>query len=293
MRSKALILTCVLSTSTYSFSVFSKVNIVSKVIYGIDDRMDVFECSDNLMKEISLSTAAQIYNSDITKIDGKYLIKEGTLEEFGICKTERFSSQPITANCSGFLIAPDVLVTAGHCILSKNDCKNHKWVFDYANKVGIEKKFSFTENQIYSCSSIIGRIKEDTTGIDYAVVKLNRKVLDRTPLKFRKEGKVSDDAELTVIGHPSGLPTKISSMGKVRNNKSENIFIINSDTFTGSSGSPVIDSKTGLVEGIIVRGDQDYKVDDVGCATVNVNTEESGRGEDALRVTLIKEIQSY
>ena len=271
----------------------SPVVIIPKVIYGTDDRMDIFESSDSLMKELSLSTAAQIYNSDITEKDGIFSINEETLEQNGICKSERFSNQPATANCSGFLIAPDVLVTAGHCAFSIEDCSQHKWVFDYANREGIVKKFSFSKDQVFTCTKIIDRQKDSSTGVDYAVVKLDRKVLGRTPLKFRKEGKISDDAVLTVIGHPSGTPTKISPVGDMRDNKNEKFFVMSSDTFSGNSGSAVIDNTSGLVEGILVRGDTDYTRSEDGCSVSVINDQNGGRGEDAVRITHIKSIQKY
>ena len=40
----------------------------------------------------------------------------------------------------------------------------------------------------------------------------------------------------------------------MRRHQGEDFFIVNGDVFTGSSGSAVIDAKTGLVEGIVVQG---------------------------------------
>lgn len=271
----------------------SPIIVVPKVIYGTDDRMDIFESHDNLMKELSLSTAAQIYNSDISETDGIFSINEETLAQNGICKSERFSDQQATANCTGFLIAPDVLVTAGHCVFSEDDCNKHKWVFDYANKVEVTKGFTFSADQVFTCTKLIERQKEASTGLDYAIVKLDRKVSGRSPLKFRKEGKVSDDAVLTVIGHPSGVPTKISPVGDMRDNTQELFFVMSSDTFSGNSGSPVIDSISGLVEGILVRGDTDYTRSEEGCSIPVINDQNGGRGEDAVRTTSIKSLQKY
>lgn len=268
----------------------SPVKIVPKVIYGTDDRMDVFESSDNLMKELSLSTAAQILNSDMSENDGVFSIREKTLEQSGMCKTERFSNQPAAANCSGFLIAPDKLVTAGHCISSVSDCQNHKWVFDFANKDGIVKTFTFSEDQVFTCTSIIER-KKEKEGADYAVVRLDRKVPGRIPLKFRTVGKIADDAVLTVIGHPSGLPTKITAAADMRSNKDKTHFVMASDTYGGNSGSAVVDSRTGIVEGILVRGDTDYVRTSENCMVSVVTDQNGGRGEDATRITVINALK--
>ena len=269
----------------------SPTKIKPRVVYGTDDRMDIYESDDNLMKELSLSTAAQIHNSNVTETSGIYTINQKTLAQNGICKSERFSTQPVAAECTGFLIAPNKLVTAGHCVTGLSDCKKYKWIFDYANRESIVKKFSFNKDQVFTCTSVIERAK-DESGADYAVIKLDRKVPDRLPLKYRKEGKISNDAVLTVIGHSSSLPFKIASVAAIRDNSNDIFFVIGSDTFSGNSGSPVIDTKSGIVEGILVRGDEDYESVEPGCLKTVVRDQDGGRGEDIVRMTIIKTLRT-
>jgi len=268
--------------------------ILPKVIYGQDDRLDIFESSDNLMKEVARSTAAQIMNRNLIESplkDGSFTIKSETLAESGMCKSERFANQPTAGNCSGFLVAGDKLVTAGHCINTDYDCGDHYWVFDFANKNQEQKSFSFNKDQVYRCSKIIERKKDSVTQADYAVLKLERVVVGRKPLQYRTEGKPADDAVFTVIGHPTGLPTKITSAADMRNNTNPVFFVTNADTYGGNSGSAVVDSRTGIVEGILVRGDTDYTRTEEGCLGSVYRPQTGGRGEDVTRITIINDLK--
>ena len=128
-----------------------------------------------------------------------------------------------------------------------------------------------------------------TQAFDYSVLKLDRPVIGRTPLKFRTAGKPADDALFTVIGHPSGVPTKITSAANMRDNSNPIFFRTNADTYGGNSGSAVVDSRTGIVEGILVRGDTDYQQSDSESCSVSVHRpQDGGRGEDVTRITNIK-----
>jgi V8-like Glu-specific endopeptidase len=265
------------------------VEIRPKVIYGIDDRLDYYESSDSLMKKISKGVAAQIRDTSLFLENGEILLKSKTLMEKGVCADEAFSNQPAAANCSGFLIRPDVLVTAGHCVTSLLSCENFSWVFDYTNTVDEKTSFTFSPDQVYKCVEIIKREKNSTTGSDFAVVKLDRPVLNRPILKVRNSGSVNGDAIFTTIGFPSGLPLKITTGGVMRDNSKEHFFVLNSDTYHGNSGSPVIDTRTGIVEGILVRGDTDFVESEEGkCSRSNVHANNAGRGEDVTRITVIK-----
>lgn len=264
-----------------------------KVVYGVDDRKDIFESNNALYKTLAQSTAAMISSGQLEeREDGMVEITGTTLEEDGICSTARFAKQITAANCSGFLVGDQYLVTAGHCIESLSDCSRYSWVFDYANTTEEKKTHVVAKNAVYTCTEIISRALDRATDNDFALVKLDRKVEGRTPLKFRTSGKIADKAGLVVIGHPSGLPSKIADGAAVRANKNSYYFQATLDTFGGNSGSAVFDAKTGVVEGILVRGERDYVSDPVkGCSIPKVCKMTECRGEDVTRITNIKELK--
>ena len=219
--------------------------------------------------------------------NGEISISGMKLEDRGICAKERFSQQLSAANCSGFLIANNVLVTAGHCIKGQADCNSYKWVFDYKVDYAEQNDMKVPATSVYSCKKIISRSLDSVSKDDYAVIQLDRKVTDRQPLKYRQSGKISTGANLVVIGHPTGLPTKISDGAAVRSLQSK-FFIANLDRYGGNSGSAVFNADTLEVEGILVRGENDYVYDsNLGCEVSNVCANNGCRGEDVTYITNI------
>jgi len=265
---------------------------IDKVIYGVDDRKDIYESTNDLYKQLAGSTAAMIADSSLVAQDNDMVwIQSTTLEQDGICSDARFAKQTAAANCSGFLVGDQYLVTAGHCIQDMDDCERYSWVFGYANTTEEKLNQIVPKSEVYKCTQIISRTLDRGTQNDYALVKLDRVAVGHTPLKFRTSGKVANNADLVVIGHPSGLPSKIADGANVRTNTNKYFFIATLDTFGGNSGSAVFDSTTGVIEGVLVRGETDYVNDPVqNCYSTKVGKVNACRGEDVSRITSIRDL---
>jgi V8-like Glu-specific endopeptidase len=262
------------------------------VIYGDDNRKDVFESRDSALVELSRSTAAMIAPANLTLSGVEVTVNSKTLQSRGICAKERFSQQASAANCSGFLVAPNIIVTAGHCIKNQESCDNFKWVFDYRVDHSDQKSVRVHSSSVYSCKKIISRALDSASKLDFAVIELNKKVLDRRPLAFRRSGKIAKGTSVAVIGHPTGLPAKITDGATVRS-LNTNFFVTNLDTFAGNSGSAVFNTKTSEVEGILVRGENDYVFDSaLGCQVSNRCLKDSCRGEDVTFITLVDALKN-
>lgn len=271
---------------TLILSMMSAYGARDKVIYGEDDRRDIKDVTNQDFLRMAKSTAAMISHSSIELNGDTATISGSTLgSRRNLCASEPFRDQLASANCSGFLVAPDVLVTAGHCIRSDFSCKSYAWVFDYA--VTADKaEHTVPKDSVYRCKSIIKQVLDRSSKDDFAVIKLDRKVTGRAPVAIRTEGKVADYTPLVVIGHPSGLPTKVADGAYVRGNTNSVYFVSNLDTYGGNSGSAVFNVDTGIVEGILVRGETDY-VRRGGCTVSNKCSDEGCRGEDVTRITNI------
>lgn len=247
-----------------------------RVVYGEDNRQDLYEVSNPLYLKLAKSTAAMVQTKYLRKTEEGFASRIGATLETGlnVCPSERFSQQPLLSNCSGFLVGEDTLVTAGHCYDGDYAklCRESVWVFDY--KMEDSKHINLNEikkENVYRCKKVVKQIFDRNQ--DFAVIKLEKAVTDREPLKFRKQGKVSNGANLVVIGHPSMMPLKVSEGGTVLLNRGKYQFTTTLDTFQGNSGSAVFDADTGLLEGILVSGKTDYipsdESDPESCTVVN------------------------
>lgn len=266
----------------------SKEEVSSRVIYGSDGRLDLYQVSDDALKRLADSTVALIENKDLSVSGSSVSIKGSQFgTSYQLCSTEKFREQSTAAFCSGSLVGEDTIITAGHCIQTAADCASVNFVFGYAVKAASVLPTSVASSEVYKCKSIIKQVLTGG-GADFAVIKLDRKVLNHAPLSIRQSGSASVGDQLVVIGHPTGLPTKITTGGKIRSIAHADYLVASVDTYGGNSGSAVFNASTGLIEGILVRGEEDF-VKQGSCYLSNVCKEDSCRGEDITKISIVKQ----
>jgi V8-like Glu-specific endopeptidase len=252
----------------------------NKVIYGSDDRVEI---NDSVYRFYSGSVAGLFDKRDFDRNSGpevKVIRNYRNLETYRgyeTCNETRFREQPTVANCTGFLVGPDILVTAGHCAVDygqvvrnkeNRKCKNAQWVFGYDETTYDESKVTFKKKNIFGCKKIISA--SYTLDADFAVIKLERRTHKRITLKMNADKEQYQvGSPVSVIGHPTGLPLKFAGGSTIAANSYQDSFLADLDTFGGNSGSPVFNQE-GEVIGILVAGETDYIVDkERQCIKVN------------------------
>lgn len=262
-------------------------NSAYSAIYGEDSRKDLFEVSNPKLSDLSSSSVALIDSRGITSItDELFNIHGPTLAANELlCSGERFEGQPVVAFCSGVLVASDLVLTAGHCMPNEAQCRLTKFAFGLTLSDPSQKDLLVPRSEIYSCAELIHTQEGhfDEVLADFALVRLERPVHGHSIAVANRSSSLPKGRQVVAFGYPNGIPLKYVD-GTVRsNNPSLPFFVTNLDTFNRNSGSPVFDSESGLLEGVVVDGEDDF-VSDGKCFRSKHCPEDGCRGESVTRI---------
>jgi len=234
--------------------------LTASVVYGADDRVEVFNHPDPDLRRIAPeSIVALIPTSRVRREpDDTYALLTESLEDAqGLCADELFGNQPTAATCSGVLIDEDLVLTAGHCVDTQMPCDGYAYVFNY-HLDDATHLATIRDEDVYSCDRVVSRampLAGDYTP-DFAVVQLDRPVEGaHAPVSVRPATPLDEQESLTMIGFGSGLPAKIDSGATVADARADQLdyFVANADAFQGHSGSATFDSENRLA-GILIGG---------------------------------------
>lgn len=254
-----------------------------KVVYGTDDRRDVYQETDPDRRAWADSTCALVDASQLTEeTDGTFTLGVSGYQVAGLpaCEDEPFREQPTAAYCTGFVVGPDLIATAGHCF-SEYDLPYARFVFGFRMEDATTPRTTFEETEVYTGVEVVAHQLEGD--FDYSVIRVDRTI--EAPgariLRLRSGGTIPVGTRVGVIGHPAGLPAKIAfgETTQVRESSKVGYFVANLDTFGGNSGSPVFNADTGVVEGILVRGEDDFTIEST-CFRSRVLPDDEGMGEE-------------
>lgn len=270
----------------------------NKVVFGEDDRVEYFQVPEKF--KTAADSTVSLWQKGMLALDketGNYALPEINYgESYKLCPGVKFAEQNIGTFCSGSLVGEDLILTAGHCIKNERVCKDTKFVFGFAlSREGGKGPLEVGPENVYNCAEVIkrdwtnyteshdGGPEETIFGQDYALIRLDRKVIGRRPLRLNRAGGIKKGDAVTAMGHPSGLPLKFSAYAAVVKPVEERkpYFTTNLDIFGGNSGGPAFNARTGLIEGIVVRADGDHFLPTFeGCNIFHVKPQNAGYGVD-------------
>ncbi|HVK61557.1 MAG TPA: serine protease [Bdellovibrionales bacterium] len=259
-------------------------------IYGVDDRV-----------EANQSVVAKRFSSAMAMMISPVYMKQAADQTwsvdypvsssddgYGICPSERFAVQPAsTLTCTGFLIAPNLLVTAGHCMVNVGEavdvqnpqCRDFHWLFDFMTDVnGRVQTTGIAPERVVRCKRVVyavheGRYDPKTQithpGKDFAIVELETAQPHRAVLPLANSFVKPREA-ISSFGYPLGLALKSMGTASVVEQTHPEYARTTLDTLSGNSGSPVLNTKNEVV-GIVVRAFPDDFVDVPGMACSKLN----------------------
>jgi len=269
----------------------------NKVIYGVDSRLEYFQ-AEPVIRTLADSVVSLWSSTDLEALpEGGFRLKtvkfgETDINGAKVCEGEPYRDQPVGPGCSGALVGEDLVLTAGHCVARQAHCDKIKIVFGFnVSVIGGEAPATMPASNVYSCKSIVKSAFEssgasETTDRDFAIIRLDRKVAGRAPLRLNRDGGLAKGDGVFAIGHPMGLPAKIAGdAAVVKMDPAALFFEASLDTYGRNSGSPVFNTRTNLIEGVLVRGNMDFKRSPEGCMVSNVLPQNSEDGEDVTKTT--------
>jgi len=260
-----------------------------KGIQGKDDRRDSCMIEDEKIRRNASCVAAICLKKNLIKKNETFskLKVKNFGDTFNLCDNEPFRDQPIASGrlCTGFLVKEDVIATAAH-FANENNVKDLRIIFGFKMKDESTPETQFHKKNIYNGVKIIHRVYSGLPdGPDWALVQLDRTVNCKAVASL-SEDEIYSDQEIYVMGHPCGLPLKYAP-GACVCDFNETCFAADLDVYSGNSGSPVFDSDTHEVIGMVIHGEKrDFRWTDRGWISVRYpNLEIPSKGVHCTRVS--------
>lgn len=259
----------------------------NKALYGETDRRENLYAIDrtkedpafvDLLNQQACSVACMTLKQFLIKEgDGtRYRWRQEIISTLGQRKNladgEAFSDEPVLGYGTAWLFSEQAVLTAAHCVcledsneLDRPRIRKTRLVFNVRMVQKGECKTTSEKNEVYKVEQVtlhnFSRSPQPEGWNDWAILKLDRKVEGRIPLKINF-GDIVNGTRLYMMGHPNGIPLKRAKDAQLTKTlQTVGYFDCNVDAFAGNSGSPVFNEETNEVVGMLCAGKPDYDLD--------------------------------
>jgi V8-like Glu-specific endopeptidase len=203
----------------------------------------------------SLSTRMERFRAIVTEEQAnkhfEQIIGDNNLKPIAFLEQGISVSKPVAhitlsngGMATGFLIAPDVLLTNWHVFRTKELARGAKIRFNYQKDL----YGNFLPTDEYDCDpDSLFKNNDDAEHFDYAVVRIKGEPgMKWGYLKIQPIG-IEVNNKLNIIQHPSGGPKQIAMNDNEAKYVDDSVVQYITDTLPGSSGSPVFNDSWQVV----------------------------------------------
>lgn len=240
------------------------------ILYDGDDRVEVADAPDVATTALAQASVGALVPRVLLRSAGDdWVIAAPTLgERLDLCAGEAFAKQPSAALCSGVLVGSDVFLTAGHCLIDTQSCRDG-FVIAFGYALDADGAVRISRSRTFECAEVLAYRNDELTArpsLDFAVLRLDRPVgPGLTPVGVTELGE--EHQALRLIGASEGLPLKLHRDVELLSvDRDAGYAHVRADAFGGDSGAPLL-SPEGQLLGIMTGGHADYEREAAGCWT--------------------------
>lgn len=246
--------------------------------------------------ECALILAQSVVQRDPTTYD--ILVEPRTLQRSGLfpnpmpfCTDSKFFGEdraigPYPGR-TGILVGPDLVLTAAHGIAPTATAVPWVIVFGFNGRPIIQGQSGCFYNHtvglhadnVYQAVQVVAHGSNVYPGHDLLLLRLDRPVVNRKPVRIRRAGQAEVGDRLVCIGHPDQLPTKVDLWGRFEGLSTDRreLSVSGIHAFTGSSGSMIYNRQRDYVEGLVAFGGASFDTTAPEGCIRTIHTDGAGR----------------
>lgn len=149
----------------------------------------------------------------------------------------KFYAPQGSGSCSGTMIAPDLFLTAGHCVEPEHTFLQVEMNYQDTNSGAPRDIEWFNVTEV---------VEDEIAGLDYAILRVQGDPGLRFGMTTPVARSVDTGTQLAIIQHPAGI-RKVIDAGTALSSAGDRLYYGNIDTYGGSSGSGILDDQGNLV----------------------------------------------